>query len=87
MKNFILFHVDACTIRMSIEKSFKQLLQTAASSQEKILPSPHGTLSLLVPSRALAAATKEVTRVQQQQQQRLVTVKQRGRYNKYSPKE
>ena len=39
---------------MSIEKYFKR-------SQEKILPSPHGSLSLSVPSRAIAAANKEGT--------------------------
>lgn len=65
---------------MSIEKYFARL----PTSQEKNLPRPHGSLSLSVPSRAIAAANKEVTRVLQQ---RSTTVKQRGRYNKYSPKE
>ena len=67
---------------MSIEKGFTRL----PSSQEKILPRPRGSLSLSVSSRAIAAANKEVTRVLQQQQHS-TTVKQRGRYNKYSPKE
>ena len=67
---------------MSIEEYFKRL----PSSQEKILPSPHGSLTLSVPSRAIVAANKEVTRVLQEQQ-RLTTAKQQGRYNKYSPKE
>ena len=74
--------MDACANRMSIEQYFTRL----PSSQEKILPRPRGSLSLSVPSRAIAAANKEVTRVLHQQQ-RSTTVKQRGRYNKYSPKE
>ena len=81
-EKFILCHVDACVIRMSIDKYFKRL----PSSQEKIMPSPHGSLSLSVPSRAVAAANKEVIRVLQQQQ-RLIMAKQQGRYNKYLPKE
>ena len=72
---FILCHVeDTWAIRMSIEKYFKQL----PSSQEKILPSPHSSLSLSVPSRAIVAANKDVTRVPQQQ----TMVKQQGKYNK-----
>ena len=64
---------------MLIEKYFKRL----PSPPKKILPSPHGSLSLSVSSRAIAAANKEVTRVLQQQ----TMVKQRGKYNTYSPKE
>ena len=67
---------------MSIEKYFKR-------SQEKILPSPHGSLSLSVLSRAIAAANKEVGRVLRQQSSASATMisKKRGKYNKYSPEE
>ena len=67
---------------MLIEKYFKR-------SQEKILPSPHGSLSLSVPSRAIAAANKEVGRVLRQQSSASATTisKKRGKYNKYSPEE
>ena len=73
-----------CAVSMSIEKYFKR-------SQEKILPSPHGSLSLSVPSRAIAAANKEVGRVsllRQQSSASATTIsKKRGKYNKYSPEE
>ena len=71
-----------CAVSMSIEKYFKR-------SQEKILPSPHGSLSLSVPSRAIAAANKEVGRVLRQQSSASTTTtsKKRGKYNKYSPEE
>ena len=71
-----------CAVSMSIEKYFKR-------SQEKILPSPHGSFSLSVPSRAIAAANKEVGRVLRQQSSVSATTisKKRGKYNKYSPEE
>ena len=69
-----------CAVSMSIEKYFKR-------SQEKILPSPHGSLSLSVPSRAIAAANKEVGRVLRQQSSATTISKKRGKYNKYSPEE
>ena len=71
-----------CAVSMSIEKYFKR-------SQEKILSSPHGSLSLSVPSRAIAAANKEVGRVLRQQSSASATTisKKRGKYNKYSPEE
>ena len=70
-----------CAVSMSIEKYFKR-------SQKKILPSPHGSLSLSVPSRAIAAANKEVGRVLRQQSSASATTisKKRGKY-KYSPEE
>ena len=79
----MLHHVAlVCAVSMSIEKYFKR-------SQEKILPSPHGSLSLSVPSRAIAAANKEVGRVLRQQSSASATTisKKRGKYNKYSPEE
>ena len=70
------------SLTMSIERYFKRL-----PSQQ--LPSPHGSLSLSVPSTAIAAANREVNRVLSRQQQDSTTTpkKTRGKYHSYSPEE